>query len=117
MDLAETVLMGADIPNAQPMRSAFLSLLVGSIDEAERIYAALSVYAALSEGGEIFMPMRENFFAYRFAPLRDRFGTSWIATRRLPGYGSRGPVKSGSRTSSDRISAHSAARDRTGRRP
>src|ERR1700684_38297 len=59
MNVGETVLMGADIPNAQPMRSAYLSLLVDSIAEAERLYAALS------EGGEIFMPMQETFFAVR----------------------------------------------------
>jgi len=72
MNVGETVLMGADIPHAQPMRSAYLSLLVDSIAEAER------VYAALSDGGEIFIPMQENFFAVRFAQLRDRFGTSWM---------------------------------------
>jgi PhnB protein len=35
-------LMGADIPNAEPMRSAYLSLSVNSDSEAERIFAALS---------------------------------------------------------------------------
>jgi PhnB protein len=72
--IGETVVMGADIPpdRFQPMRSAYLSLLVTSIDEAERIYALLS------DGGQIFMPMEETFFAHRFAMLRDRFGTSWM---------------------------------------
>ncbi len=78
IDLGETVLMGADIPNAQPVRSAYLSLMAGSIDEAERIYAALS------DGGEIFMPLEENFFAFRFAQLRDRFGTSWMILYERP---------------------------------
>jgi PhnB protein len=32
----------------------------------------------LAEGGEIFMPMQETFFAFRFSMLRDRFGTSWM---------------------------------------
>jgi PhnB protein len=54
------------------MRSAYLSLMLDSIDEAERIYALLT------DGGEIFMPMEETFFAHRFAMLRDRFGTSWM---------------------------------------
>ena len=65
-------LMGADIPNAERMRSAYLSLRVDSPEEAER------VYALLTEGGEIFMKMEETFFATRFAMLRDRFGTSWM---------------------------------------
>ena len=67
-----TVLMGADIPHAEPMRSAYLSLGLDSPEEAER------VYALLAEGGEVFMKMEETFFATRFAMLRDRFGTSWM---------------------------------------
>src|SRR4029077_4840623 len=80
MNIGETVLMGADIPpdRFQPMRSAYLSLTVGSIGEAERIYALLS------EGGEIFMPMEETFFAFRFAMLRDKFVTSWMILHERP---------------------------------
>jgi PhnB protein len=78
MNLGETELMGADISTAQPMRSAYLTLIAGSIDEAERIYAALA------EGGEIFMPIQETFFAIRFAQLRDRFGTSWMLLHERP---------------------------------
>lgn len=74
INLGGTELFGADIPpdRFQPMRSAYLSLTVGSPDEAERIYALLA------DGGEIFMRMEETFFAHRFAMLRDRFGTSWM---------------------------------------
>ena len=74
MDLGETVLMAADIPpdRFQPMRSAYLTLIVDSSEEADRIYALLK------EGGQVFMPMEETFFAHRFAMLRDRFGTSWM---------------------------------------
>ena len=67
-----TELMGADIPNAQPMRSAYLSLGTGSDAEAER------VFAALADGGEVFMPLQETFFASRFGQLRDRFGINWM---------------------------------------
>ena len=70
-----TELMGADIPSAQPMRSAYLSLGVDSDAEAERIFSALS------DGGEVFMPMQETFFATRFAQLRDRFGVNWMIMR------------------------------------
>jgi PhnB protein len=70
--LGGSVVRGADIPNAEPMRSAYLTLGVDSVEEAER------VYALLSEGGQVFMPMEETFFASRFAMLRDRFGTSWM---------------------------------------
>jgi PhnB protein len=74
IEMGDTTILGADIPpeRFQPMRSAYLSLLLDSIDEAER------VYALLAEGGQVFMPMEETFFAHRFAMLRDRFGTSWM---------------------------------------
>ena len=72
MEIGSTVLMGADIPQAEPMRSAYLTLTLDREDEAER------VYAVLSEGGEIFMPMEKTPFANRFAMLRDGFGTSWM---------------------------------------
>ena len=72
MEIAGTTLMGADSPNAEPMRSAYLSLSVDSEADAERIYGLLT------EGGEIFMKMAQTPFANRFAMLRDRFGTSWM---------------------------------------
>jgi len=74
ISLGETDLMGSDVPSErfQPMRSVYLSLSVNTIHEAERIFALLS------DGGEIFMPMQETFFAFRFAMLRDKFGTSWM---------------------------------------
>jgi PhnB protein len=72
IEIGDTVLMGADIPQSQPMRSAYLTLTVDSTEEAERLYALLS------DGGQVFMKMEETFFASRFAMLRDRFGTSWM---------------------------------------
>ena len=72
LELGNTVLMGADIPNAEPMRSAYLSLSVDSEADADRIYNLLA------DGGEIFMKMEKTFFANRFAMLRDKFGTSWM---------------------------------------
>jgi PhnB protein len=73
-----TELMGADIPAAEPMRSAYLSLSVDSDTDAERIFAALS------DGGQVFMSMQETFFATRFAQLRDRFGINWMIMRERP---------------------------------
>ena len=80
IELGGTTVFGADVPpdRFQPMRSAYLSLSVDSSAEAERIYALLS------EGGQVFMPMEETFFAHRFAMLRDRFGTSWMLLHERP---------------------------------
>jgi PhnB protein len=72
MNIGETDLMASDVPSAQSIRSAYLYLSVESIEEAERIYALLS------DGGEVYMPMAETFFAHRFGQLRDKFGTSWM---------------------------------------
>ena len=72
IEIGDTVLMGADIPNAEPMRSAYLTLRLDTPNEAE------AIYELLSKGGEIFMKMEETFFASRFAMLRDKFGTSWM---------------------------------------
>jgi PhnB protein len=54
------------------MRSVYLSLSVNTSGEADRICALFS------DGGEIFMPTQETFFAHRFAMLRDQFITSWM---------------------------------------
>lgn len=72
IEIGGTVLMGADIPHAEPMRSAYLTLTFDSEADAER------TYALLADGGEIFMKMEKTPFANRFAMLRDKFGTSWM---------------------------------------
>ena len=72
IEIGTTVLMGADIPHAEPMRSAYLTLSLDQEEEAER------VYALLVDGGEAFMKMDQTPFANRFAMLRDKFGTSWM---------------------------------------
>jgi PhnB protein len=73
-----TELLGADIPSAEPMRSAYLTLNVESDAEAERIFAALS------DGGKALMPMQETFFASRFGQARDRFGMNWMILHSRP---------------------------------
>jgi PhnB protein len=78
IDLGETSLLGADIPNAEPMKSTYLSLMTDSIEDAERIYAVLS------EGGQVFMPIQETFFAFRFGMLRDQFGANWMILKERP---------------------------------
>lgn len=72
MEIGGIVLRGADIPQAEPMRSAYLTLMLDGEAEAEH------VYALLTDGGEVFMKMERTPFANRFAMLRDRFGTSWM---------------------------------------
>lgn len=80
MEIGETVLIGNDVPkdHSQPMRSAYLYLSVDSAEEAER------VYGLLMEGGEVYMPLQETFFASRFSQLRDQFGTLWTLVNERP---------------------------------
>jgi PhnB protein len=72
MEIGGTMLRGADIPGAEPMRSVYLTLRLETSEKAEEIYKILS------SDGEIFMKMEKTFFANRFAMLRDQFGTSWM---------------------------------------
>jgi PhnB protein len=80
MSIANSVLIGNDVPPSvfQKMRSAYMYLSVDSAAEAERIHSVLS------EGGEVFMPMEETFYATRFSMLRDRFGVSWSIIHERP---------------------------------
>lgn len=72
IEIGDGLLMGADIPSAEPMRSAYITLRTQEAGETERIYDILS------DGGQIFIKMQKTFFASRFAMLRDKFGTSWM---------------------------------------
>jgi PhnB protein len=78
IELGNAMLMGADIPGAEPMRSAYVTLTLDTAEDAER------VYALLADGGQIFMKLETTFFASRFAMLRDRFGTSWMLLHEHP---------------------------------
>ncbi|MFO0967043.1 MAG: VOC family protein [Gemmataceae bacterium] len=49
-----------------------LSLTVKSEAEADR------VFSALSEGGQVQMPLTKTFFSPRFGMAADKFGVSWM---------------------------------------
>jgi PhnB protein len=49
-----------------------LSLNVSSEAEAKRLFAALS------DGGQVRMPLTKTFFSPAFGMLADRFGVSWM---------------------------------------
>ena len=68
------VLAGADPPPDQYRKPQgfCISLNIGDVAEAERIFKALS------EGAAVEMPLQETFWASRFGMLTDQFGTPWI---------------------------------------
>jgi PhnB protein len=78
--VGDAELMASDGPadHVQPMRSAYVAIRVDSTPEAERIYKVLT------DGGEVFMPMEETFFAHRFGQLRDKFGINWMILHEKP---------------------------------
>jgi PhnB protein len=80
MNIARVELIGNDVPpnRFEPIRSSYLYLAVDSAETAEKIYAILT------EGGVVGMPIAETFFASRFAQLRDRFGALWTIIHERP---------------------------------
>ena len=80
MNIGDTVLIANDVPPAvfQRIRSVYIYLSLDSSAEAER------VHKLLAEGGEVYIPMAETFYASRFSQLRDRFGVSWSIIHELP---------------------------------
>jgi PhnB protein len=69
-------LMGSDDPTGDGgrMTGFSVSFTADSEDEAERIFAALS------DGGEVTMPMEEAFWASRFGMCTDSFGVPWMVS-------------------------------------
>ena len=74
LNFGETRITGADAPpdRFQKPQGFHVMLDIKDVAEAER------VYAALSEGGSVMMPLAQTFWAQRFAMLTDRFGTPWM---------------------------------------
>ena len=69
-----TALMGADAPPQMYRAPQGVSLSVGAKDAAE----AERKFAALSEGGQVRMPMAETFFRKRCGMVTERFGIPWM---------------------------------------
>jgi len=78
ISIGDAELWAADIPKAEPMRSAYLTLRVDSDLEAER------VFSVLSDAGRVLMPIEETFFAFRFGQVQDRFGVNWMIIHERP---------------------------------
>jgi PhnB protein len=75
LKIDDALLMASDIPPGMPfdgMRGVYVNLGVGTVEEAER------VWAALAEGATVEMPLAPTFFAPAFGSLVDRFGTPWM---------------------------------------
>jgi PhnB protein len=68
------MLMAGDAPPGQPhdgIKGAMLALQYDTIDQAE------SAFHALSQGGQVTMPLGPTFWSKTFGMVTDRFGVSW----------------------------------------
>jgi PhnB protein len=74
MQIDGQMLLGSDAPPPQFQRPQGLRVCL----DIEDVAHAERVYAALSEGGQIDMPLQETFWARDFAMFQDRFGTPWM---------------------------------------
>jgi PhnB protein len=74
LDLNGQLIMASDAPPGRYSKPGGFSVNISFTDpkEADRIYAALS------EGGTVHMPIAETFWAVRFAMFTDRFGIPWM---------------------------------------
>ncbi len=72
--IGETTVLASDGRcEGRPSFQGFsLSLTVANDAEAERLFAALS------DGGQVQMPLGKTFFASSFGMVADRFGVSWM---------------------------------------
>ncbi len=75
LKVGDRILMASDAPPGRGDGKAsgfYVSLVVESPEEAER------VYGALKDGGEVRMELQETFWAKKFAMIVDRYGTPWM---------------------------------------
>jgi PhnB protein len=72
--IGETTLMASDgmSPEKAEFKGVTLSISVKDDAEAQR------VFAAMSEGGSVQMPLTKTFWSSSFGMLQDKFGVPWM---------------------------------------
>lgn len=74
LNIGDTALLGSDAPPERFQKPQGFYVCYGLNDPAE----AERVFKALSENGQVQMPLQETFWAPRFGMLMDRFGIQWM---------------------------------------
>jgi len=76
LPIGNNILMGSDVPSHMPQvvtgSNLSLSVSVESREEANR------VFAGLSEGGTVGMPLTDMFWGDYWGMLHDKFGIQWM---------------------------------------
>lgn len=75
--LGNSVLMGTDQVESmgQPLSTGnnfYITLVPESAEEAEK------VFKGLAEGGEVIIPLKEEFWAEKYGMCTDKFGIQWM---------------------------------------
>lgn len=78
LEVGSAIVMAADGPPSEGQGTTTINIEVESVEEAER------VFAALSEGGTITVPIGETFWAKRWGMLQDRYGKPWMVNCMKP---------------------------------
>lgn len=79
MPVGSIILMGCDAPSGREEALGGFQVSLDSTDEAE----VNRLFAALSEGGSVQMPLGATFWSPLFGMLKDRFGVGWMVS--IPG--------------------------------
>jgi PhnB protein len=72
--IGDTVAMASDGRNTGHPEFKGFSLAISAKDASE----VDRMFGALSEGGQITMPLTETFFSPRFGMVADKFGVQWM---------------------------------------
>jgi PhnB protein len=72
LEAGDVVLMASDGPDSEERKGFAVTLQTDTVAEADKLYAALS------EGGAVTMPIGETFFSKRFGMFTDKFGVPWM---------------------------------------
>jgi PhnB protein len=72
--VGDAVLMASDAPPEHYSKPQGFSINIAVTDPGE----ADRLFRALSEGGNVTMPIAETFWAVRFGMLTDKFGIPWM---------------------------------------
>lgn len=81
--LADHLLMGTDVPEGSGFEfiqgnNAHICLHPDSREDADRLFAALS------DGGKVEMPMTDMFWGDYYGSFADKFGTNWMINQANP---------------------------------
>ncbi len=74
LQIGDDIIHASDAPPGMFKTPQGFSLSYATTDTV----AAERIFAALAEGGNVFMPLAQTFWAERFGMVTDRFGTPWM---------------------------------------